>query len=580
VSLETLRALTPLERAKRYPREVVDGKIVAGGAVVAACERALEDRESPPPGCLWHEKSAGHVLNFFAKLLRHHEGRFRGRPFDPEPWQAFVLAELFGWLRRPEGDEPSRRLRRAELERRYRLAYLEVARKNGKTSFAAGIALYLMAFDEEPVAEVYSAATKKDQARIVFDKASRMVRELPPQQRKAFRQRQARIHYGDSKLEPVASDADSLDGLNVHGAIVDELHAHKTRDVWDRMATGTGSRSQPLILGITTAGDDSNGIAGQVHQHARSVLTGALEDDAFFAYIANLDPDDAWDDPAVWSKANPNLGVSVFVRQLEEDAKRAQQSLSEQSSFRRFRLNEWIAPQAKAWLSVDAWNACAGPENWEVLRRKIEGRKVYGGLDLASTQDLTAFVLVAPPEEEGEPWLLVPTFWIPEERVAERVQRDRVPYDVWIDRGLITTTPGDAIDDRWIIRDIVEWGERVDIQAIGFDKWGAVRVASDLMDDGLELVRYNQGRELSPPTKRLEALVLRREIVHGGHDVLTWNASNVVLRTNADGDVKPDKDKSREKIDGIVAAVMALDQAERTEPASPSVYASRGIATI
>lgn len=557
---------------------MLDGSIPAGPGIVAACERAVADHAEPPElpvgRARFSEERVAHVLDFFSRFLRHAEGKHAGRPFEPAPWQAFVLSELFGWIR-PDEEEPTRWVRR------YRIGYLEVPRKNGKTTFAAGVSLYMLAADDEPAAEVYCAATKREQARIVFTKSCHMVQQLPEEMRRPFQEYAAHLTYGRSVMRFVTSEARTLDGLNPHCAIIDELHAHADRDVWDRIVTGIGSRTQPLVLGITTAGDDHDSIAGQLHAHARSVLSGATADPAFFTFVANLDDGDDWRDPDVWGKVNPNLGVSVDLESLRQDAARAEGSTRAEGSFRRFRLNEWIAPLDAQWLTYDLWNACAGPQSWQELRESIRGREVYGGLDLASTQDLTAFVLIAPPDVDHERWVVVPFFWIPAERIAQRVQVDRVPYDVWNDNGLLEATPGDAIDDRTIVNRVIDLTSETRCVSIGFDQWGAVRVASDLADAGLNLVRYAQGiRQLSPPTKRLEQLVCRREIEHGGHDVLSWNATNVVLRTDDAENCRPDKKKSREKIDGIVATILALDQAERTDEEPASVYSRRGLTLL
>jgi len=325
-----------------------------------------------------------------------------------------------------------------------------------------------------------------------------------------------------------------------------------------------------LMVMITTAGYDRTSVCWEQHEYARQVLAGIVEDPSYFAFIAAADEGDDWTDPATWAKANPGLGVTISEEYLREQCARAKASPAYQNAFRRLHLNQWTS-QDERWLDMAAWDACDGalPE--------LAGRRCFGGLDLASTTDIAAFVLAFPPEREDEPFYLLPFFWTPRETLTERMRKDRVPYDAWVRDGYMTATPGNVIDYGVILRDIEALGQRYKIEQIAFDRWGAEMVRQLLEGAGFEMVQMGQGfASMSHPTKELLRLVLAHGLMHGGHPVLRWMADNVTVDIDAAGNVKPNKGKSREKIDGIVAAVMALDRAVRNEE-SASVYEERGL---
>jgi len=549
--------------AEQYIDDVLTGKQIACQWVRKACERHLRDLETGEERGLWFDREAAQIAIDFFSLLKHSKGEWAGTPLRLEPWQQFHLWTLFGW-------------RRENGLRRFRTSYLEVARKNGKTTSAAGVGLYLMLADNEPGAEIYTAATKRDQARIAHSEATRMVKSSP-HLRRVIRVVKDNLHIVDtaSKFEPVGRDADSLDGLNIHGAIVDEVHAHKTREMWDILETATGARRQPMMFAITTAGFDRKSLCYELHEYTEKVLDGVVKDDSFFGLVYTLDEGDDWNDETVWVKANPNLGVSVKVDDLQRKAAKAREMPSALNAFLRLHMNIWTQAETR-WIDPEKWTACGEPVDADGLR----GRICYGGLDLSSTTDITALVLVFPPEQEGDPYRALCRFWIPEDAMHERSRRDRVPYEAWVRQGYITATPGNVVDYEYIFEQVDQDAQRYDIKEIAFDRWGAARVSQVLTEQGMEMVQFGQGfASMNAPMKELEKLILARDIAHGGNPVLSWMAHNLVARQDPAGNLKPDKEASTEKIDGMVALLMGLDRATRHAD-TESVYEERGILTL
>lgn len=549
----------------RYIDGVMDGKIVTNRWVRLAVERHLRDLEDGEDRELWFDaKAAQLAINFF-QFCKHSKGEWAGQTVELEDWQAFKTAIIFGW-------------KRYNGARRFRTVYIEEPRKNGKSTWAAGVGLYLLVADGEPGAEIYTAATKRDQARIVHSEATRMVKASPAL-RKRVRVFKDNLHIEGtaSKYEPVGRDADSLDGLNVQGAIVDELHAHKTRDLWDILDTATGSRRQPLLLAITTAGFDRQSICWEQHEYTEKILEGLIQDDSFFGLIYSMDEGDDWEDESVWYKANPNLGTSKKLEDMRRQALKAKETPSALNAFLRLHLNVWTQAETR-WLSPDSWAACGHAVDADGLR----GRTCYGGLDLSSTTDISAFVLVFPPEQDGDTYKVLPRFFIPEAAMRERSRRDRVPYDAWVREGYITATPGNVIDYSFILAQIDEDAQRYDLKEIAFDRWGATKIVQELQDLGGEdfVAQFGQGfASMSAPMKELEKLVLSKQLAHGNNPVLSWMASNIVARQDPAGNIKPDKEKSTEKIDGIVALIMGLDRATRHTDTG-SIYESRGVLVL
>lgn len=551
----------------QYIDNVISGEIPACKWIKLACQRHLDDIEHGHARGIWFdEELAQHSLEFF-QFLKHSKGEWAGRTLELEPWQKFIVGSVFGWQRHDDNG--------VEI-RRFRTAYVEVPRKNGKTTLAAGIALYLLTSDDEDGAEIYAAATKMDQAKICHDEATRMVKSSPHLRRvvKSFKNN-LHIEGTASKFEPVSKDTDSLDGFNVHGAIIDELHAHKTRDMWDVLETGTGARLQPLMLAITTAGFNRQSICFETHDYVEKILDGVIVDDTVFGVIFTIDEDDDWEDEAAWAKANPNYGISVKLSYIRDLVDKAKQMPSALNAFLRLALDVWTQSETR-WMDAERWASCGAMVDADGLR----GRTCYAGLDLSSTTDVTALVLVFPPEVDGDPYQILCRFWVPEDGMTKRVKKDRVPYDAWVRQGFMSTTPGDVIDYDFILHQIDQDAERYDLKEIAFDRWGATKLMTQMEDHGHEIVQFGQGfASMSGPMKELEKLVLSQDLTHGGNPVLTWMAHNLVAREDPAGNIKPDKEKSTEKIDGIVALIMGLDRAIRNKDET-SVYEERGLRTV
>ncbi len=490
---------------------------------------------------VYDEAAADRAVGFFEDLLVHVKGEWAGEPLRLASWQETdIIRPLFGW-------------KREDGTRRYRTVYVEIPRKCGKSTLAAGVALYLLTADSEPGAEVYSAAADRAQAGIVFSLAKAMV-EQSPELAAICRTyvRSIAIEPRHSTYQVLSADVPTKHGLNAHGVIFDELHAQPNRDLWDVLTTATGSRRQPVVLAITTAGYDRHSICWELHDFAIKVRDGIIEDDAFLPVIYAADEEDDWQAPETWAKANPNLGVSVKAEYLEREAKRAREVPAYENTFKRLHLNLWTE-QATRWLSMDRWDACDGPVDGRTLR----GERCFAALDLSTTTDLSALVLFFP--EGGE---VLPFFWLPEANLRDRVRRDRVPYDVWANQGLIELTEGDVIDYAFIRERLNQLSLEYEIVELAYDPWGATKLATELTDDGFELVPHRQGfASMAAPTRELETRVLAGEIRHGGHPVLRWNAANVAVKTDPAGNLKPDKSKSVDRIDGVVALIMALGRA-------------------
>ena len=551
--------------AEQYVDDVLSGRQVACKWVRLACERHRRDLETGGERGLWFDETAGQMVIAFFSLLKHSKGEWAGRPVILEPWQQFIMWSLFGW-------------KRDDGTRRFRTSMQEVARKNGKTTMAAGVGLYLLVADGEPGAEVYSAATKRDQARLSHSEATRMAKSSPGIKREV-RIYKDNIHIPDtaSKFEPLGADTDGMDGLNLHGALVDELHAHKSRTMWDLLETATGARRQPMMFGISTSGFDRQSLFFTQNEYTKKVLQQVVEDDSWFGVIYTIDEGDDWEDETVWVKANPNLGVCKKWDDMRRLALRAKEMPTALNAFKRLNLDIWTHAETK-WVNLEHWQACGTA----VAELGLRGRTCYGGLDLSSTTDLTSFVLVFPPQAGGDDYQVLCRFFIPADSMVERVRRDRVPYDVWVSQGFITATPGNVVDYDFILHQVSEDRETFDLQQIAFDRWGAAHISSQLMQMGGDefMVAFGQGfASMSAPMKELEKMVLGHTLAHGNNPVLTWMADNLVAREDPAGNIKPDKEKSTERIDGMVALIMGLDRATRHEPPRKSVYETRGLET-
>lgn len=548
---------------QQYIEDVLSGRQVVCKWVRLAVERHQRDLETGEErGLRFDHGAARHVIDFFG-FLRHSKGEWAGSVVTLEPWQQFMLAMMFGW-------------RRSDGLRRFRTAVIEISRKNGKSTLASGVGLYLMVADGEGGPEIYSAATKRAQAKITFDEATRMVKASPYLRRRvrAFRDN---LHIADTaaKFEPLGRDADSMDGLNIHGAIVDELHAHKTRDVWDVLETATGARQQPMMFAITTAGFDRTSVCWEMHEYTQKIVEQVIEDDSFFGLIFAIDDELEWEEEAEWIKANPNLGVSVKLDDLQRKAAKAKEIPSALNSFLRLHLNVWTQAENR-WMNPEKWRACGHAVSEEGLR----GRTCYAGMDLASTGDVAGYGLVFPAQAEEDRHQVIWRFFVPDEAMRERSRRDRVPYEAWVREGYITATPGNVIDFEFILASLRDDAEKFDIRELAFDRWGAAQIQTQIIDEWGDdfLVGFGQGfASMASPMRELERLVLSEKIAHGNNPVATWMVDNVVATLDAAGNAKPDKAKSREKIDGVVMLLMGLDRALRHQQAARSVYEERGV---
>ena len=549
----------PSDSATIYARQVKSGAIPACSFVKLACKRHLEDWKSRKrTGLIWREDEVVKVVNFFSDVLRHTKGAMAGQPFNLAPWQVFIIGNIFGWQRNGR--------------RRFRTAYIEVPRKNGKSTLAAGVGLKLAFVDEEAGAEVYVAATKRDQAKIVWEQARDMVK-ASPDLRPLIQSFVLNLHNSvtGQKFEPLGADRNTMDGLNIHGVIIDELHAHPKRNLWDVLNTATGARHQPLIFAITTAGYDRGSICWEQHAYAEQLLKGLVEDETYFAFMSTLDEGDDWKSPAAWVKANPNLGVSLYEETIKNECEHAIAVPGAQNAFRRLHLNEWTE-QADRWLSIEQWDeAEPGPSPDD-----LEGEACYAGMDLASTTDIAAFELWFPHEEGGGTALSC--FWVPKDNMQRRADKDRVPYPQWVREGLIEATEGNVIDYDVIRARVNELGEKYEIREIAFDRWNSTQLQTQLAGDGFTVFPFGQGfRSMSAPTKEIERLVLERKLRHNRNPVLRWMASNVAVKQDPAGNLKIDRASSFEKVDGIIALAMAIGRWMVQPGQVASIYETEGL---
>ena len=511
----------------------------------------------------YYDKGAADYAVGFIECLSHTKGTWAGKPFELIDWQEQIVRDVFGTIK-------------SNGYRQFNTAYVEIAKKQGKSELAAAVALLLTCGDGEERAEVYGCATDRNQASIVFNVAADMVRHSPAlSKRVKILDSQKRLIYlpTGSIYQVLSADVSNKHGFNTHGVVFDELHTQPNRKLFDVMTKGSGdARTQPLYFLITTAGNDTNSICYEIHQKALDIIDGRKFDPTFYPVIYGADESDDWTDPKVWRKANPSLDITVGIDKVQAACESAKQNPAEENSFRQLRLNQWVK-QAVRWMPMDKWDKCSFPVDPETLT----GRICYGGLDLSSTTDITAFVLVFPPEDEDDKYAVLPFFWIPEDNIDLRVRRDHVPYELWERQGYLQTTAGNVVHYGFIEAFIEKLGEKYNIQEIAFDRWGAVQMVQNLEGMGFTVVPFGQGfKDMSPPTKELMKLTLEEKLAHGGHPVLRWMMDNIFIRTDPAGNLKPDKEKSTEKIDGAVATIMALDRSLRTER-KVSVYDDRGL---
>ncbi len=565
--------------AERYVADVTSGKVVVGRLVRLAVDRHVRDLEqAEAKGLRFNRVRAQRACWWIENKLRFSKGEWAKRPFILEPWQAFIVWCLFGWERWVDD----------RWVRRFHKAYISVARKNGKTELAAAIALLMLITGgasltgPEIGAEVYSAATKRDQAAICWKSAASMIRKSP-QLRPDLEILDSRYHIGYAETEGVfqalSAEANTLDGLGPYCAVVDELHAHPDSSVWDVLESGMGARREPLLLAITTAGAEREGVCWDVEDDLVKVLEQVYDDETMFGFVARLDEakegvegDDPYDE-TVWIKANPTYGVSVIKDGLKIAAKAAAQNPKRQNEYLRKRMNLWTAGDT-AWLSLARWDACNGTVDLEDLR----GRPCYLAVDLSSTRDTTA--LVATFQLDDGRYVIVPKIYVPADSINDseiRSPRERQLMTTWVKQGLVTATAGDMVDYDAVWQDILNAADRHQVVGVVFDRWGASSLLAKCQAIGIPDIGFGQGfKDMSPAMKTTEVLVGRKQIIHMGHPVLRWMVSNVSTKSDPAGNVKPDKTKSSRRIDGVVAMLMGIGEATRSGESGDGMFVHTG----
>lgn len=544
-----------LQLAAQYAVDVRSGDIVACNYLRLAVERWFRDLEiGHKRGIYFNEPAAVRYFNFVAKYCRHSEGEWAGQPIVFEPWQCFAEANIHGWMR-------------ADGTRRFRRVYEEVARKNGKTLRIGAAGLFYLTADGEPGAQVYSAATKRDQAREIFDCAREMVRQDRVLSARLIAETHKIKSTSDrSKFLPLSKDSKRMDGFNVHAGLMDELHAHPNGGIYNVVRSGTGARRQPIMRAITTAGFDRGSFCYEQRQYGIKVLEQTVEDDSLFVLVYTLDDPEDWEDETQWIKSNPNLGVSVKLEQLREQANEAKNIPDQKVEFLTKRLNIWTYGST-VWMRMDKWGACevdydsVSPLSAVGDISMFSGLECYGGLDIANTEDLCSFVLVFPWGEEREKRRILHRSYLPQAALERRLRDGDSTLEKFVDSGHLIVLPGDVVDQDFLERDIRTACERFDLRAIAFDRWNSSQLTQRLLRDDIPMVQFGQGfASMSAPTKELMRQVLAEEVQHSD-PLLTWAISNVVVRLDPAGNIKPDKSQVSEKIDPAVALVMATAMA-------------------
>jgi phage terminase large subunit-like protein len=567
--------------AEAYIRDIRAGKIAACKWVKLAVERRVADlrRAGTKNFPYRFEPAYAQRCVDFIQQLEHTKGDFANRALNGdarirlEPWEQFIIWEIEGW-------------RRADGRRRFTRAYIEVARKNGKTTFGAALANFHFFADKprEEGPEVYFAATKQEQASLAWSEAGRQIRRnrnLAPLAKLYASKQRIVIPETAAMMRPLGRDSDTEDGLNPSFALIDEYHAHPDAGLIDVLESGMGARSQPLTLIITTAGTNYTGPCHEEHERLQKMLEGSLPPvDHFFGVIYTLDEGDDWKNPRIWGKANPNLGVSVKEDYLKERIALAAAYPSKVRDVKTKNLNIWCQ-SALGWISAEQWKQCAAPRFDEA---ELEGRSCYGGMDLSATQDITALALTFPPREPGEPFKNLYRFYMPKELTAEKEFADKVPYQAWIDQGFVFATPGNVVDYDYIEADILAWAEQYQIEEFCYDPYHAQEIVNHMTDAGISMLPIRQSYAMmSPLCGVYEQKVLSRQMAHNGNPVMNWMISCVELKSDRQGNVmpmKPRRGSSGKRIDGVAANVMSLGRAALQLSAGGSVYDERGVLAI
>ncbi len=519
--------------------------------ICAADEVAIEQ------GCSYEPIRGLHVVDFIQRFCRHSKGQFAGQPFVLLPWQYRFVMRLYSWLR-------------TDGSRRFRRAYVEAPKKAGKSLWASALSLYHLSMDGEEGAEVYNAACDRAQASIVWNEAANMVNQSPELSRHLNPIRSTkRITYEatHSVYQALSADAPTKEGLNASFTLFDELHAQRDRDLWDRLYYAGRMRRQPLLMVITTAGTDRESLCWQQHEAAQAVIDGTSNDTSLCTVIYNADDEDDFTDPNVWAGANPSYGDLITEEAMREECEEALRSPASESRFKRYCLNIWTRPETKAIRDAD-WRACRVDLDPESLK----GKRCFVGLDLASVSDMAAMTFVFP--ESGGSYLIWPHLFTPQVGLEQKERHDRVPYRQWKRDGHLLTTPGKTLDYAFIRQRLIDLrGDGYKVQSVGYDPWSAEETAHILSGEGFEMVEVRQGyRSMSEPSKTFERLVIEHKIRHGGNPTMDWMVGNLMWMTDPKANRYPTKENEHAKIDGPVAAIIALAVALVTDPPSEKIY--------
>lgn len=551
-------AATKQHPAEIYAQQVHSGDILTCEFVQLAVNRYYCDMDNAlDKGWYFDRKAAQRAISFIERL-KHTKGQWAGQRFKLEPWQQFIIWNIFG-------------RKMADGTRRFRYAYVEIARKNGKTALSAGIGLYMLFADGESRPEVYSAATVKDQARICFSDAVEIVKATDLKNYLTPYRNSIVYELKGGMMKPLSSDYGTHDGLNPSCGIIDEFHAHKDSGMFDVIKSAFGARKQPLMFIITTAGFNKAGACYAYRDNVIKILRGINEDDTLFGIIYTMDSNEEWDNPQMWIKSNPNLGVSLFPNYLEDQVNDAKNRPEAVRNVMTKNVNLWVDAE-KTWILDESWMKCVGTTEIEDLR----GCECWGGLDLSNVSDITAFVLIF---HENDKFQLLPFFWIPEEKMLEKIRKENINYDLWVKAGFVKVTSGNVLDYEFVKADILQITEMYDLQSSAYDRWNSSQTIIDLQNEGMDCNPFGQGYgSMSAPSKEFEKLVLSEKIEHFGNPVLRWMLSSTLIKTDPAGNIKPDKEKSVQKIDGIVASIMALGEwmtAQAEDDNDP--YSKRGM---
>lgn len=554
-------------RKRKTHRSTAERRLLDLGEQGSAIQLA-QDARLRKEGYTFDPSAADYAVGFIHRFSRHSKGEWFGQNIILQPWQLQFVRRLFGW-KRPNG------------LRRYRRGDKWIPRKNGKSTEAAALGMLMLVGDHEPGAQVYAAASSKEQAEEVFREAKNMVAASPALDAhcETFKS-SIFVPSTLSRFQVISSKPNTKHGFNPSAIILDEVHALPNRDLYDVLTTGFGARRQPLELLLSTAGDNIAGFGFERWRYCQQVIDGSIDDPEMLAVIYAADAGDDYEDPAVWRRANPNFGISIYEDNFRSALAKVKGMPAGLNTFLRLYLNIWTQ-DVKAAFDVNRWKAGADPALAAAGLEAFRGRKGWFGLDLSSTRDLSAFVGVFPRENEPEAYDVLVRLFCPEASVESRSKTEHVQYVPWVKSGALIATPGNVIDYAYILAEVRKIAAVCKIQEIAYDPWGAAKLVQDLQDkDGHVMVDVRQGfKSMSPPTKTFERLMMPGKLHHDGNPALTWNIANVVLVHDDAGNVKPTKRLAREKIDGFVALVMGLGRATLAEQ-STSVYETKGAIVV